>query len=349
MTNRRFSRQKSASNIATTSWRRSKPPGPEAEKAAAGHGGVEQAREHYTAEKKQATNQLNYSRNNLSSAFLAAGRDAANQSPEANAILDQIAERRQQQAKILRQYKDEKLAQVESIMPDLYAGQEGEKVGDEVASGQEVKSALKQSAAVETNAGTHLKVAELDLRRKMGQASYQLYQENVQMAAQEFKMRPQIIEDPAKREQGVALKQRMDEVKAKIAHYDKEIDQLEQGGLGARLRSLASGGVEGRKEFYAQKKADAGELLQSLEHELDQVALDAVSDQTKLDLLNDAKTVAQENKERQKPSVRDALHQKEEGSQHDHDVSDDKSLRRSWQSSKVDKPSGGPALRSSSP
>ncbi|MBL9183090.1 MAG: hypothetical protein JNN17_13200 [Verrucomicrobiaceae bacterium] len=268
-------------------------PGPVAEAAANGHSSVEQAREHYEGQKKQATQQLNYAQNDLSAALVNAGQSSVNQSPEANAILDQIDALRQQQVHILREYKETAVAQAAAIMPEMFAEQAFPKWLNAAPSGHDVKSAMKQSAATENNIGTRLKVAELDLRRKNGQASFQMYQQNVQMAAQEFKMRPQIIEDPAVREQGIALKEEMAEVQAKIAHYDNELAKLDRGTAGARLRSLASGGVERRKEFYEQKKAAVVEQLQSLDHQLDQVALDAVSDSTKMDLLQDAKALAE--------------------------------------------------------
>jgi hypothetical protein len=224
---------------------------------------------------------------------MTAARDAVIQSPEGNAIREQIAGHRQQQGVILREYKEANLAPAQAHLNELLPEHNLLEEGHEVASDQDVKSALKPSAAVEKNTATQLKVAEQNLRRDLGAAAYQPYQDNAKLAAQEFKMRPQIIPDEAKRAQGMALKEEMAELKAKIAHYDKEMGDLEKGKVGARLRSLASGGTEGRKEFYEQKKAAAQQQLASLEKQLDQVAHESISPSTKLNLVQDARELAQ--------------------------------------------------------
>lgn len=120
---------------------------------------------------------------------------------------------------------------------------------------------------------------------------YAEFAKQAEIAKQTLKANPSLIENADDRRQVMDLKQQMAEVKEKIAHYDKETAKLQEGKLGAKLRSLASGGTEGRKEFYADKKMAAQQQLSSLERQLDAVAANAVPVALKEDLMNDAQAV----------------------------------------------------------
>lgn len=120
---------------------------------------------------------------------------------------------------------------------------------------------------------------------------YAEYAKQAEIAKQTLKANPQLIEDPGARQQVMGIKEQMSEVKAKIAHYDKETAKLEEGKLGAKLRSLASGGTEGRKEFYAEKKLAAQQQLATLERQLDAAAAEAVPLEMKAGLMADAGAV----------------------------------------------------------
>ncbi|MBK8041098.1 MAG: hypothetical protein IPK22_28785 [Verrucomicrobiaceae bacterium] len=336
------------------------------------HGSVEKARAHYEAEKKQAANQRSYSRSSLETGFMTAAQQATAQDPQAIAMLDQMAEHRQEQAKVLRQYQEEKIALVAGIMPDLFPDQEIEDKGNEVAVAHDVRSALKRPKLEGERQQSELRIAELDLRRKMGQTTLDVYDESVQMAVAKFKMEPQSIPDPEKRQQGVALKLKISELEAKAAYYDKEIARLEKGKIGARLRSLADGGAKARKELYAKKKVQVSDQIQKLGLQLDVLAENALSANAKRDLLNHAAAaneskaemtknaqqegniIIEEKKEApaaHKPSVGEALHRSHsmpnlggpqvaahqpEGQQAKKGVGKDKSLRASgsWQMAK---------------
>lgn len=271
------------------------------------HGSVEAAKEHYKKEKKEAVQKKGAAEVQLSQAIRPIVGPLVEKDPETLSIKAQIAELKGQQEALIQQYKEEKTAEAQAIRekrPDqrVAVGTEVKDAiepGNQVAPGSDRKGGIKPSARHEANPGTPLKLQEEELRRNIDQAPYQQYQANVAMAEEEFKMRPEIIEDPAKRDQGVALKQQMAELQAKIAQYDKELGRLDQGKVGARLRGLASGGTKAAKESYAQKKAAAQEELASLEKQLNDLAKDAVSVSMKQDLLNAVKPPAQAQSEKQ--------------------------------------------------
>lgn len=275
------------------------------------YGSVEEARTHWKNEKKQAVQQRASAEGALYSAVNSVIGPIFENDPETLSINAQIEELKGQQSDLIQQYKKEKTAEAAAIREERkdHRVVVGGEVADVMeANGQVVPDdgktgVLKPSGRVEQNAGTALKLQEEELRRSIDQAPYQQYLSNVETAVHEFKMRPEIIPDPAKREQGMALKQQMAELQAKVAQYDKEVAKLEQGKVGALLRSLASGGTEGRKEFYAQKKAAALEELASLEKQLDDVAHEAVSVSIKQDLLNAVMPPAQA-----KVAAQDAAH-----------------------------------------
>ncbi|MGV3659176.1 MAG: hypothetical protein ACO1TE_03305 [Prosthecobacter sp.] len=85
-----------------------------------------------------------------------------------------------------------------------------------------------------------------------------------------------------------ALHKDIAELKEKIAHYDKETAGLQQGRAGSLLRSLASGGSSGRKEFYADKKVTAMQQIADLRRQLEQMAERGMSDEFKAGLRQDA-------------------------------------------------------------
>lgn len=268
-------------------------PGPDQEQAVIEHGSVSQAREHYKNERSKANDRRSDLQNAFNNGLAAAAADEFDQSEEGMAILEQMAVLKQEQAEILLPYKEEKLAEYKSIMPGLFAEQAIAVEENEAKSGQDLKSALKQSAAADKNLDTKLKVAELDLRRNFGKAPYEMYKQNVEMAAQEFKMRPEIIEDDDKRAKVTGLKQQVADVKEVIAQCDEEIAKLNK--VGARLRSLVHGHNDDRKELkalYAKQKEAALEQLSSLEEQLDIAAHEAVSVSMKQGMLNEIKPPA---------------------------------------------------------
>ncbi len=122
---------------------------------------------------------------------------------------------------------------------------------------------------------------------------YVEYAIEVEIATQMRKENPGLIENAAEREQVIALNEQIAEVNAKIDHYNRESANLAQGKLGARFRSLASGGPEGRKEFYAQRKADALQRLGSLERQLDSVVRESVPVSAKENLMQRVRANAQ--------------------------------------------------------
>jgi len=136
--------------------------------------------------------------------------------------------------------------------------------------------------------------------------AYEEYAAKVESAAQENKAQPQKIADPAKRAEVTDLKKQVDDANAKVAHYEKELAKLEKGRFGARLRSLASGGPEARKEFYENKKAQAKQQLGSLERQLDHAARESVSSSTKQGLMQDARANAQDRSVAQNQAAQNA-------------------------------------------
>ncbi|WP_397381400.1 hypothetical protein [Prosthecobacter sp.] len=121
--------------------------------------------------------------------------------------------------------------------------------------------------------------------------AYAEYTKMAEVAKQAIKTDPTLLASPADARQIMGIKEQMNEVKAKIAHYDNETAKLERGGLGAKFRSLASGGTEGRKEFYADKKLAAQQDLAALGRQLDAAAAEAVPVAMKQQLMNDAQAV----------------------------------------------------------
>lgn len=81
-------------------------------------------------------------------------------------------------------------------------------------------------------------------------------------------------------------------LKDKIAHYDKEIANLNNHKMGSMLRSLASGGSGNRKEFYADKKLDAQQQIGNLQRQLESIADKAMTSQFKADIAADARVAA---------------------------------------------------------
>jgi hypothetical protein len=274
------------------------------------HGSVEAAKEHYKEEKKKAVQKKGAAEMQLSQAIRPLVEPLVENAPETLSIQARIAELKGQQEALIQQYREEKTAEAQAIRekrPDHRVAVGGEvkdalETGSQVAPDSDRKGGIKPSARSEANLGL-LYLQEEELRRNLDQTLYPQYQANVAMAAQEFKMRPQIIEDPANREKVVGLKNQMDDLKAKIAHYDKEVANIDQGKIGARLRSLASGGAEGRKEFYAQKKAEALAQLASVEQELDAAAHEAVNVSVKQGLMDDIKSKVQAKQQKQGAAV----------------------------------------------
>ncbi|WP_294222999.1 hypothetical protein [Prosthecobacter sp.] len=262
------------------------------------HGSVEAAKEHYKKEKKEAVQKKGAAEGQLYPAINAAVGPLVEKDPETLSIKAQIAELKGQQEALIQQYKEEKTAEAQAIRekrPDQRVAvgtevKDAMEPGNQMAPDSDRKGGIKPSARSEANPGTPLKLQEEELRRNIDQVPYQQYQANVAMAAREFKMRPEIIPDPANREKGIALKQQIAKLEAEQARYEKELGKLQQGKVGARLRSMASGAT---KESYAQKQAAVKEQLEQLEKELDDLAQDAVSVSIKQDLLNAVKPPTQ--------------------------------------------------------
>lgn len=261
-------------------------------------GSVENARTHYKNEKKDAVQKRGNAEGQLYSAVNAVVAPMIENDPEVLAINAQIEELKQQQLGLIQQYREEKTAEAQAIRAERKDHRfvaEGEVHDDlEIKPVEQVQGAMKESARVDQNAGTPLKLQEEELKRDIDQAPYQQYQSNVAMAAQDFKMNPEKIADPADRAKAIMLKQQVDDLKAKIARYDKQVEKIDQGKVGALLRSLASGGSEGRKEFYAKKKEAAEEQLGPIEQELDALAQGAVSVSMKQGLMDGIKPQVQQ-------------------------------------------------------
>lgn len=124
-------------------------------------------------------------------------------------------------------------------------------------------------------------------------AQYVEFAKMVQAAQRTLKADPQLIDNADARQHATNLKQQIADAKAKIAHYDKETAGLENKKVGSMLRSLASGGREGRKEFYAEKKTAAQQQLASLERELNRTVANAVPDNMRQGLHADAGQIVQ--------------------------------------------------------
>lgn len=107
-----------------------------------------------------------------------------------------------------------------------------------------------------------------------------------------LKSDPRVIADPGQQQQVVGLQRQIAEVKEKIGHYDRETARLEAAKPGAVFRSLASGGVAERKEFYSEKKIEALQKVADLERELDSALDTAVSADVRLELKVDAGKLA---------------------------------------------------------
>ncbi|MHB1082114.1 MAG: TraB/GumN family protein [Prosthecobacter sp.] len=92
-----------------------------------------------------------------------------------------------------------------------------------------------------------------------------------------LKKNPAAIQNADIRQQVEGLQNEITALREKIGHYDHETAQLNEGRAGARLRSLASGGTEGRKDFYAGKKLDAEVDITRLERQIDSLVDDSLT------------------------------------------------------------------------
>lgn len=268
------------------------------------HGSVDNAREHYKNEKNEALQKQQRAKEQLYPAVYKSVAGMFDNSETTLAIKAEIEAIKPQQRTLQQQFKEQQAIKADAIRAQRkdHRYVVGEEVkdsleeGKKLAPGEKPKGAMKASAREENNPGTKLKLAEEELRRNIDQAPYQLYQNNVAMAAQEFKMRPEIIEDDDKRAKVTGLKQQVADVNEVIAHCDEEIAKLNK--VGARLRSLVHGNNDDRKELkalYAKQKEAALEQLSSLEEQLDVAAHDAVSVSMKQGMLNEIKPPAPPN------------------------------------------------------
>ncbi len=114
------------------------------------------------------------------------------------------------------------------------------------------------------------------------------FNNQVEAAKKNFKFKPDLIADTQLGQQVSDLQKEIADVKTKIAHYENETAKLDDHKAGALIRSLASGGVAGRKEFYADKKNDASQRLQEMESQLDELVSQAITDDMKADIYADA-------------------------------------------------------------
>lgn len=265
------------------------------------HGSLNNAREHYQNEKNEALEQQQRAKEQLYPAVYKTVAGMFDNSEETRAINAQIEDIKPQQRSLQQQFKEEQAIKSDAIRAQrkdhryVVAGEVRDTVeeGKKLAPGEKSKGAMKASAREERNPGTKVKIAEEELRRNIDQAPYQQYLANIEMAAQEFKMRPEIIEDDDKRAKVAGLKQQVADVNEVIAHCDEEIAKLNK--VGARLRSLVHGNNDDRKELkalYAKQKEVALEQLSSLEEQLDIAAHEAVSVSMKQGMLNEIKPPA---------------------------------------------------------
>lgn len=97
---------------------------------------------------------------------------------------------------------------------------------------------------------------------------YAEYLRQLDGAVNILKKNPAAIEDAGLRQEAEGVHQQMAVLQEKISRYDRETAKLNEGNVGARLRGLASGGTEGRKDFYAAKKLEAEVELKRLDRQL---------------------------------------------------------------------------------
>jgi|GEM_PF-4230368 len=97
---------------------------------------------------------------------------------------------------------------------------------------------------------------------------------------------------PDGQQQAEAIHEEIAALKDKIAHYDRETAGLDQGRAGSLVRSLASGGTSGRKEFYADKKVEAMQQIADRQRQLEGIAEQAMTPEFKAELRQEAFQIA---------------------------------------------------------
>ncbi len=149
---------------------------------------------------------------------------------------------------------------------------------------------LATAQKVAVNSPDHGIIGAKDVGKALRNAEHAEYAKQVEVAKFMLKTNPAAIADPVQQKLVTGLQQQIAEAKEKIGHYDRETARLEAEKPGAMLRSLASGGAAGRKEFYSDKKIDALQTLASLERQLETAVDAAVTVDMRKDLKANATT-----------------------------------------------------------
>jgi hypothetical protein len=109
-----------------------------------------------------------------------------------------------------------------------------------------------------------------------------IYSKQLEVAKQAMTSNPAFISHlGADAQQAQAINRELNQLKDKVAHYEKEQAGLQKNKLGSLVRSLASGGSAQRQDFYAEKKFEAMQRIGQLQKQLDTIAENALSSEVK--------------------------------------------------------------------
>lgn len=123
---------------------------------------------------------------------------------------------------------------------------------------------------------------------------YAEYAAKMQVAQRMLKGNPGAIENPVLRDEAKVLKDQKAQLEIKLAEYDKRLDELDHHSAGAMLKSLRYGGPSGAHDAFADKKIAVQQQLSEIERRLDQIAVEAITDDFKAGLFeHSANAVAQ--------------------------------------------------------
>jgi hypothetical protein len=149
---------------------------------------------------------------------------------------------------------------------------------------------LATAQKVAVNSPDHGIIGAKDVGKALRNAEHAEYATQVELAKFMLKTNPAAIADPVQQNLVIGLQKQIADTKEKLGHYERETARLEAEKPGAMLRSLASGGAAGRKEFYSEKEIDALQKLAGLERQLDTALDAAVTVDMRKDLKENATT-----------------------------------------------------------